>query len=229
MLEHAPQPPPSGAVTRVEPAAAPRGADGPDDRSMVPATAPSLAGEAPRASTPEQGRARAERVWLHYRAWVATILLAHKPAWASVDDLLQEVALALLRRPPQSDDDLALKQWLRTVAINAARAAARSTWHQRVQRENAEDVLARLPDATTGGSALNTSPTPPTPDHSLILAQLDALDDGYREPLLLKVVHGMSYREIGRVLDLPESTIETRIARARAQLRQRFANLTQGA
>jgi predicted RNA polymerase sigma factor len=34
-------------------------------------------------------------------------------------------------------------------------------------------------------------------------------------------VQGMSYREIGRVLGLPETTIETRIARARRMLRER--------
>jgi DNA-directed RNA polymerase specialized sigma24 family protein len=46
------------------------------------------------------------------------------------------------------------------------------------------------------------------------------LPDGYREPLLLKCVHGMSYREIGEVMGLPESTIETRIARGRRMLRE---------
>ncbi len=46
------------------------------------------------------------------------------------------------------------------------------------------------------------------------------LPDGYREPLLLKALHDLSYREIGEILDLPETTIETRIARGRRQLRE---------
>lgn len=46
------------------------------------------------------------------------------------------------------------------------------------------------------------------------------LPDGYREPLLMKAVQGMSYREIGEVLGLPETTVETRIARGRRMLRE---------
>jgi predicted RNA polymerase sigma factor len=43
---------------------------------------------------------------------------------------------------------------------------------------------------------------------------------GFLEPLILKAIQGMSYREIGRVLNLPETTIETRIARGRKMLRE---------
>jgi len=47
------------------------------------------------------------------------------------------------------------------------------------------------------------------------------LPDGYREPLLLKCVQDMSYKQIGAVMGLPDTTIETRIARARKMLRER--------
>jgi len=47
------------------------------------------------------------------------------------------------------------------------------------------------------------------------------LPDGYREPLLLKCVRGLSYRQIGELLGLPETTVETRIARGRKMLRER--------
>ncbi len=55
------------------------------------------------------------------------------------------------------------------------------------------------------------------------------LAEGYREPLLLKAVQGLSYREIGRILGLPETTVETRIARARRQLRELAASEKLGA
>jgi DNA-directed RNA polymerase specialized sigma24 family protein len=47
------------------------------------------------------------------------------------------------------------------------------------------------------------------------------LPDGYREPLLLKCLQDMSYKQIGDVMGLPDTTIETRIARARRMLRDR--------
>ena len=49
---------------------------------------------------------------------------------------------------------------------------------------------------------------------------LDQLPDGYREPLLLKAVQGLSYRQIGHILGLPDTTVETRIARGRKMLRE---------
>jgi RNA polymerase sigma-70 factor (ECF subfamily) len=52
------------------------------------------------------------------------------------------------------------------------------------------------------------------------MALAGELPDGYREPLLLKAIQGLSYREIGRILGLPETTIETRIARGRRMLRE---------
>jgi hypothetical protein len=45
------------------------------------------------------------------------------------------------------------------------------------------------------------------------------IPEGYREPLLLKCVRGLSYRAISELLGLPETTIETRIARGRRMLR----------
>lgn len=181
-------------------------------------------------------RVDADQVWETYRRWVATILLAHKPKWADVEDLLQEVAYALVRRGPESGDDLAVKQWLRTVAINAARAAARGAWGQRVIREGDASAASHEQGAQGGGSFLERATersggASSAEQHMAERAQRRTraqqlvelcaqLDDGYREPLLLKTVHGMSYREIGRVMDLPETTIETRIARARKQLRE---------
>ncbi|MFZ4573600.1 MAG: RNA polymerase sigma factor, partial [Phycisphaerales bacterium] len=71
-------------------------------------------------------------LWSDHRRWVAAILLAHKPRWADVEDLLQEVALSFVRKVHEIRDPRALKPWLRTVALNAAHAAARSgkvrTW-----------------------------------------------------------------------------------------------------
>ncbi len=46
------------------------------------------------------------------------------------------------------------------------------------------------------------------------------LPEGYRERLLMRCARGMGYKQIGAILDLPETTIETRIARGRRMLRE---------
>ncbi|MCY3021700.1 MAG: sigma-70 family RNA polymerase sigma factor [Planctomycetota bacterium] len=49
-----------------------------------------------------------------------------------------------------------------------------------------------------------------------------AMDEKYREVLILRYQEEMSYEEIAKVLDLPVSTIETRIHRAKRMLREKL-------
>lgn len=155
---------------------------------------------------------RLRTLWEDNRRWVAAVLLAHKPKWADLEDLLQDVAAAVVAHAGEVRDPSTFKSWLRTVAINAARLAAR------------RGVLRRH-------EPLDSNPEPTTPasdtqvlgrdNSSVRVAELAfELPDGYREPLLLKAVQGLSYRQIGQILNLPETTIETRIARGRRMLRE---------
>jgi RNA polymerase sigma-70 factor (ECF subfamily) len=157
--------------------------------------------------------------WQEHRRWVAAILLAHKPAWADVDDLLQEVATALVRKGADLRDPHSVRPWLRTVAINAAHAAARAG-----NRRGRVLSLDRDSDSTGIVSHLGLVSPPAQVEvregGSVLLRLAAKIPEGYREPLLLKAVQGMSYRQIGVVMGLPETTVETRIARARKMLRE---------
>lgn len=182
-------------------------AEGLDD-STDPTLAAALGGD------PDAVRA----IWQRHRRWVAGVLLAYKPRHVDLEDLLQDVAMTFVQRLGDLRDPASLRQWLRSVAINAARFAARkarsrpdlaparrSTVEHTPQPANGEtpDVLAaRREDATR------------------LLNLALSLPESYREPLLLRCIHGMSYREIGLVVGLPETTVETRIARGRRMLRE---------
>lgn len=169
-----------------------------------------------------------DRVWQEHRRWVAAIIMAYKPAWADVDDLLQEVAASLVRKGSEIRESNAVRPWLRTVAINAARLAARTA------RSRPKPAFGGDQDTppVMGGSTDHAAPPQGLSDRQLgqrLMGLAAKLPDGYREPLLLKTVQGLSYREIGRILGLPETTIETRIARARKQLRDLAAEELEGA
>jgi RNA polymerase sigma-70 factor (ECF subfamily) len=49
---------------------------------------------------------------------------------------------------------------------------------------------------------------------------LDSLPLSYRTPVILRYWYDMSYREIAETMDVTESTIKTRLHRARAKLAQ---------
>jgi RNA polymerase sigma-70 factor (ECF subfamily) len=188
---------------------------GPDPRGLIPQE--SLFAAAVRG---EQDALCA--LWEANRRWVAAIILAHKPAWADTDDLLQDVASTLLRKIGQVRDPAAFAPWLKMVATNAARAASRDLSQRRkvspiARIGGGEDHLETLVGASTAESAADRERL----EHGRRLLELSAdLPEGYREPLLLRCVQGMSYTQIAQVLELPETTIETRIARGRRMLRE---------
>ncbi len=198
--------------------------------SSVPPSRPPVPGDQPRlrladAQTDQVATAAAadaesvRGMWEANRRWVAAILLAHKPRWADLEDLLQEVALATVRKVGELRDPGALRPWLRTVAINAAHAAARGS-----KRRAGEERFAEGGDSGAHEGRTRDFAPPPEAladqEHGRLLMKLAfELPDGYREPLLLKAVEGLSYREIGEIMDLPETTIETRVARGRRMLR----------
>jgi RNA polymerase sigma-70 factor (ECF subfamily) len=55
---------------------------------------------------------------------------------------------------------------------------------------------------------------------SAVQRLLDTLPPSYRTPVILRYWYDMSYREIAETMDVTESTIKTRLHRARAKLAQ---------
>jgi len=156
-----------------------------------------------------------QSLWQHHRRWVAAVLLAHKPRDAELDDLLQDVAMALVKNIHTLKDPASVKPWLRTIAVNTARSEGR----RKKVADQAAPVLAesarRFADLRASTEAQQARE-----EGRRALEAAQTLPPEYREPLLLRAVRGMSYRHIADVMDVPMTTVETRIARARRMLRQ---------
>jgi RNA polymerase sigma-70 factor (ECF subfamily) len=166
-----------------------------------------------------------EALWRLHRRWVAAVLLAYKPRSEDLEDLLQDVAMTMLTKINTVREAGNIRAWLRTVAINIARAAGRSERArpmQRLEREQGEALIDHSPTATGSTVALgHKGPGFEANDEARRVMRLcESLPEGYREPLLLKAVHGMRTRQISKILDLPEATVDTRISRARRMLRE---------
>ncbi|MDZ4755474.1 MAG: sigma-70 family RNA polymerase sigma factor [Phycisphaerae bacterium] len=165
-----------------------------------------------------------ERLWERHRRWIAAVLLLHKPRDADVEDLLQEVAATLVFKVDTLRDLDTFPGWLRSVALNAARMAARSSRRRSaaVDRFVSGEALDRVAERSKadhpdrrGGATKEAA--------DRLRARLASLPAGYAEPLLLRLVHDLSYAHISHVLDLPETTIENRIVRGRRMLREHAA------
>lgn len=159
-------------------------------------------------------------LWEENRRWVAAVILTHKPAKADLDDILQEVAATLCQRIGDVQDDSAFRGWLRMVAVNAARLAGRK---QEIRLRHASQHASMVASGVSDAGAIAGSiPGMLSEEAQRILDAARSLPQEYSEPLLLRAVQGLSYRAIGQIMALPETTIETRIARARRMLRERL-------
>jgi len=159
------------------------------------------------------------RLWRRHRRWVAAVAYAHKPRDVDLEDLLQEVAMKLVRNIHRINDPSAIRPWLRTVTVNAARSAGRRT-AARARHETTVDVehaekLADRPLGPEVGGAVESSRS--RGRRALELAS--GLPPHYREPLLLSL-RGLSQKQIAAVLDVPVTTVETRLIRARRMLKE---------
>lgn len=165
-----------------------------------------------------------QELWRAHRRWVAAIILAHRPRTVEVEDLLQDVAVRFVSKVHTLRDHRAFRPWLRQITLNVCRGSARST---KSSLRFAGPYRDETDQVDPGSIAEPVSPDHDAPHQ---LAQLDAaqrlleqalsLPMTYREPLLLRCVRALSYQQISEVLDLPITTVETRLARARRMLRE---------
>ena len=140
-----------------------------------------------------------------------------RAAWAlcgsreDAEDLVQETYTRVLgkRRLLRGEDDLGyLLRVLRNTQFSRVRAAGR-----RVRTSPLPDDL----DMREDPAAL----APPAAlEAREVFEAIAALPPGFREALVAIDVVGLSYREAGRALRVPEGTITTRLFRARKQVAQ---------
>jgi RNA polymerase sigma-70 factor (ECF subfamily) len=163
-------------------------------------------------------RAALEALWRRERRRVAAVLIAHRPREEDLEDLLQEVGVVLVERLGEVRDPARLGAWLRTVALNVARGAGRGARRSRARRRGL-DSAAGAPDP---GGELPRARTDARDELRQVLAWVEGLTPALAEPLLLRAVWGLAQREIAEWLGVPETTVETRLARARRMLRERI-------
>lgn len=126
---------------------------------------------------------------------------------AIAEDVVQEAMLRAWKSLDTLRDDTAAKPWLLTI----------------VRRENARH-FARKRLETVDIDNLTASQTAllaeqPDDDARDMRAAIYALDDDYREPLVLQVLMGYSTSEIAAQMGIQQGAVLTRLHRARAKLR----------
>ena len=168
---------------------------------------------AARTSSDEARLARAARagdraafgeLYARYARMVHGILLARAPR-REVDDLVQDVFLLALRRLDGLRNPDAFGPWLAMIARN------RATDHFRRDREEAGELPDHLPGAPH-----------PEGEAVVVLAAIRGLPEAYREPLILRLVEGMTGPEIAERTGLTPGSVRVNLHRGIQMLRERL-------
>jgi len=136
------------------------------------------------------------------------------------EDVTQEVLLRLWRHQRRLDEER-LGSWVLRVTRNACydllrkrRAAAGLANAESLDGEDAREIATAEPDPE---SRVQTS------DFRRRLTEaLAGLGEPYKSVVLLREVQGLSHREIGEILDIPEVTVRVHLHRGRKKLREQL-------
>lgn len=126
------------------------------------------------------------------------------------DDLVQETFLRAWKALDKLEDEKKAKSWLITIL---RRENARRFERKRFELVDIEEVVVE--------DKISLSPEQSLEQQQLHQAIL-ALDVDYREPLILQTIGGFKTSEIAKTLNLNLNTVNTRLFRAREQLRHKL-------
>lgn len=80
-----------------------------------------------------------------------------------------------------------------------------------------DDELAQIEDQNAGSGLFSCA------DKNALRTALESLPLEFREAIVLRELEGLSYKEIAEVAEVPVGTVMSRLARARRQLQNHFA------
>jgi len=122
---------------------------------------------------------------------------------ADAEDALQETLLGAFRHLGRFEQRSSVRTWLTRIVMRQA---------ARVHRGRRRTAPLPETQEAKGGTAAGVRMD--------VLAALDKLAPIHRDVITLREIQGMRYEEIATVLGIPIGTVESRLHRARAALRE---------
>lgn len=128
------------------------------------------------------------------------------------DDVGQETFVRLYRALPKFRGDSTLASYVTRIAINLCR----NEWQRRKRRS---DIFVRDESDQSDNVPGPAGDAESLPERDLVRRALLQLAAEYREVIVLRLMDGFSTREAAGILDVPEGTVTSRLARGQMKLR----------
>jgi len=129
--------------------------------------------------------------------------LLDENSW-NADAVLQQSLMNVAKEVPESSS----KVWIFRIAVSTIQA--RQRWWKRLNRLRAFPFLRVSSTRSNPGESID--------DETRIRHGLRLLPRRHQLILVLRDIEGMSYGEISEVLDLPITTVKSRLSRARSRM-----------
>ena len=130
---------------------------------------------------------------------ICLLMLKNVP---DAEDAAQTVFRKLLERQPVLRNSEHEKAWLLRVTINRCKSFFRSAWQRK-----------------TTGLEDDFPDTPFTPDETAVVEAVNRLPKKYRQVIYLYYIEGYATGEIAAILEMPQNTVLSQLARARKLLK----------
>lgn len=155
--------------------------------------------------------------------WLRTIAYARLGERGAVDDVLQEVALAVVRQSAPLLDPSKVAPWLYRMTIHQCLLYRRKCGRR---RKLVDRYITQLPPQEHDGH----SPEPlqwllADERRAMVRRALERLPRRDAEILLLKYTENWNYHQIARHLGISHSAVEARLHRARSRMRAELTEM----
>ena len=134
-------------------------------------------------------------------------------------DLSQEVFLKIYQVLERYDDTRPFFPWMYKVASNVCYSLLRKRPQESVPLEKVIEFTPLIPKIESQPEDYYES----REIQQLVQRAIAELPEKYRVPLVLRFLEDLTYQQIAEVMELPVSTIETRLYRGKALLQKRLS------
>lgn len=156
-----------------------------------------------------------QAVYLEHESWLRTVVRSRLNEPDAVEDVMQNIALAIVKHSAMLNEVHRVSAWLYQIAVRQVLMYRRSSGRRRKMHDRvAADPSVRAESASPLDGLL-ASETQETMQKAL-----EGLPEIERQILMLKYAEGWSYKELASHLGVEEDTIEYRLLRARKNLRR---------
>jgi RNA polymerase sigma-70 factor (ECF subfamily) len=140
------------------------------------------------------------------------------------EDAVQETFMRVYTNLNRYDEQQKFSTWIFRIATNHCIDRLRKRKH------SAYSLDAEMPDGEGNDYYSMLAGNEDTPEKQIILSEtqlqirkaIDALPEKYKTVVILRYLQDMSLQEISDVLDMPVTTVKTRVHRGREYLRNRL-------